>query len=79
MHSSITSEPFKKDLFLKKTFSGCQAAEVALTLTVKPAVVEIFVNEIKLFGNDSGDRLKSTEKQALVWQRFRIRCIKWFF
>lgn len=69
---------FNNELVLEDRLSGFLPAEVSLSRTVKRALVHIFLNDMKLFGHDSGARQKSTEQRALNWQPRSIRRIKNF-
>lgn len=70
---------FNNSEFLENGLNGFLPAEDPLSSTLKPAVVQIFVNNMKLFGHDSSDRSKSKEQQALNWQWRSVRRIRFVF
>lgn len=67
---------FNRGVFLGDEFNGFLAPEVSLSCTFKAAAFQIFLNNMKLFGHDSGDRLTCIEQQTLDWLRCSIRHIK---
>lgn len=67
---------FNMNVFPEDGFKGFLVSEVTLCRTVKPAVNEIFFNDMKQFGHDSCDRQKSPEQQVLDRQRGSIHGIR---
>lgn len=58
------TRPLNKGLFLGDGFNGFLTVEVWLSGSVKAAVFQLFIIKMKQSGHDSGDHLKSTERQT---------------
>lgn len=69
-------QAFSNGLYLQNRLNGFLVAEVSLSSTIKPAIVQMFFKNMTPFGDDSSDRSNSEEQHALHRQRRSIGCIR---